>query len=418
MSGFPWFDYRRGRLHAESVALEHIAREFGTPCYVYSRAAIVAAYREFDAAFEERDHLVCYAVKANPNLAILNLLARLGSGFDIVSGGELQRVLKAGGEPQKIVFSGVGKQAGEMRAALAAGILSFNVESEAELMALDRVAGETGRTAPVSLRVNPDVDANTHPYISTGLKENKFGIPFGEAEELYARARRLPNLRITGLDCHIGSQLTGLAPFAEASGKMLGLLTRLEALGLPIEHLDLGGGLGIRYSDETPPAVREYVAALCATTKGHSRHRILIEPGRALIGNAGVLLTRIEYLKHTPHRNFAIVDGAMNDLIRPALYDAYHEILPVMRNRRRGKIYQIVGPVCETGDFLGRDRKLPLSQDDLLAVMSAGAYGMSMSSNYNSRPRAAEVMVDGDRACLVRRRESVEQLFADESMLP
>ncbi|MEO8768254.1 MAG: diaminopimelate decarboxylase [Nitrosospira sp.] len=417
MSGFPWFDYRNARLHGESVQLDDIAREFGTPCYVYSRAALVAAYGEFDAAFAGRDHLVCYAVKANSNLAILNLFARLGSGFDIVSGGELQRVLKAGGDPQKIVFSGVGKQPDEMRAALAAGILCFNVESEAELAVLDEVAGEMNKIAPVSLRVNPDVDARTHPYISTGLKENKFGIPFDEAEKLYAYARKFTNLRISGLDCHIGSQLTELGPFIEACGKILDLLFRLETQGFTIDHLDLGGGLGIRYSGENPPAVQDYVAALC-TVVGRRNQRILIEPGRALVGNAGVLLTRVEYLKPTPHRDFAIVDAAMNDLMRPALYNAYHEILPVIANGGSVKTYQVVGPVCETGDFLGHNRKLALAQGDLLAIMSAGAYGMSMSSNYNTRPRAAEVMVDGNLVHLIRERESLEQLIAGEKILP
>ncbi|SDZ72974.1 diaminopimelate decarboxylase [Nitrosospira multiformis] len=418
MSGFPSFSYRNGRLWAESVQLERIALEFGTPCYVYSRAALTTAYCEFDDAFAGRDHLVCYAVKANSNLGILNLLARLGSGFDIVSGGELQRVLKAGGDPQKIVFSGVGKQPAEMKAALEAGILCFNVESEAELHGLNRVAGEMGKVAPVSLRVNPDVDAKTHPYISTGLKENKFGIPFDEAEALYASAQALGNVRVAGLDCHIGSQLTELAPFIETCKKMLGLLDRLEAQGLEIEHLDLGGGLGIRYAGENPPSAREYVEALRSVV-GSRRQKILIEPGRSLVGNAGVLLTTVEYLKPTPHRDFAIVDAAMNDLMRPALYKAYHEILPVVaRNEMDAKTYQVVGPVCETGDFLGHDRHLALAQGDLLAVMSAGAYGMSMSSNYNARPRAAEVMIDGDRIHLIRERESVEQLMAGEKILP
>lgn len=423
MSGFPFFNYNDTRLYAESIALADIAREFGTPCYVYSRAALAAAYSEFAAAFGGRDHLLCYAVKANSNLAILNLFAAMGSGFDVVSGGELQRVLKAGGDPKKIVFSGVGKQAEEMRAALAVGILCFNVESEAELRVLDQVAGEMRRNAPVSLRVNPDVDAKTHPYISTGLKENKFGIPFDEAESLYAACRQLPNIRIQGLDCHIGSQLTKLDPFAETVEKMLGLLDRLEASGLQIDHLDFGGGLGIRYSSETPPTPSDYVQALCKNV-GQRKQRILIEPGRALTGNAGVLLTRIEYLKHTPHRDFAIVDAAMNDLMRPALYQAYHEILAVMVSAeasggtRQARTYQVVGPVCETGDFLGHDRSLAIRQGDLLAVMSAGAYGMSMSSNYNTRPRAAEVMVDGERVHLIRERESIDQLIAGEKMLP
>jgi diaminopimelate decarboxylase len=418
VSGFPSFSYHNGRLWGESVQLERVALEFGTPCYVYSRAALTTAYREFDDAFAGRDHLVCYAVKANSNLAILNLLARLGSGFDIVSGGELQRVLKAGGDPQKIVFSGVGKQPAEMKAALQAGILCFNVESEAELHVLNRVAGEMKQVAPVSLRVNPDVDAKTHPYISTGLKENKFGIPFDGAEALYAAAQEFGNIRVAGLDCHIGSQLTELAPFIETCKKMLGLLDRLEAQGLKIEHLDLGGGLGIRYAGENPPSAQEYVEALRSGV-GERRQKILIEPGRSLVGNAGVLLTTVEYLKPTPHRDFAIVDAAMNDLMRPALYKAYHEILPVVaRNEMDAKTYQVVGPVCETGDFLGHDRHLALAQGDLLAVMSAGAYGMSMSSNYNTRPRAAEVMIDGDRLHLIRERESIEQLMAGEKILP
>lgn len=418
MSNFTSFSYRNAALCCDLVPLDLIANEFGTPCYVYSRAALAAAYAEFDTAFAERDHLVCYAVKANSNLAILNLFAALGSGFDIVSVGELHRVLKAGGDPGKVVFSGVGKRPDEMRAALAAGILCFNVESEAELKVLNQVARDMNKTAPVSLRVNPDVDAKTHPYISTGLKENKFGIPFEEAEAVYVLAQSLGNISISGLDCHIGSQLIDLEPFVEACGKMLGLLDRLEARGLQIDHLDLGGGLGISYSRETPPPARAYVAALRACTS-HRKQRILIEPGRALVGNAGLLLTRVEYLKHTPHRDFAIVDAAMNDLMRPALYDAYHEILPVNGTKSSSaKPYQVVGPVCETGDFLGHDRHLALSPGDLLAIMSAGAYGMSMSSNYNTRPRAAEVMVDGDQCHLIRERESVEQLTAGERLLP
>ena len=417
MSSFPSFSYHSAKLHVESVSLERIAVEFGTPCYVYSHATLIAAYREFDSAFAGRDHLICYAVKANSSLAILNLFARLGSGFDIVSGGELKRVLNAGGDPQKVVFSGVGKHPEEMRAALAAGIFCFNVESEAELLRLNQIAAEMNKLAPVSLRVNPDVDARTHPYISTGLKENKFGIPFDEAEKLYLSAQQFSNIRFTGLDCHIGSQLTELNPFIEAAEKVLALLARLEAQGSRIEHLDLGGGLGIRYSSETPPLARDYVTALCAKI-GQRSQRILIEPGRALVGNSGLLLTRVEYLKHTPYRDFAIVDAAMNDLIRPALYDAYHEVLPVTVSEENAKMYQIVGPVCETGDFLGHDRRLSLRQGDLLAVMSAGAYGMSMSSNYNTRPRAAEVMVEGDHIHLIRERESVEQLIAHERILP
>lgn len=417
MSGFPFLKYSDATLFFESVSLEQISREFGTPCYVYSRAALTNSYKELDAAFSERDHLLCYAVKANPSLAVLDLFARLGSGFDIVSGGELRRVLKAGGDPQKIVFSGVGKSSDEIRAALSVNILCFNVESEAELRVLNQIAKEMDKTAPVSLRVNPDVDARTHPYISTGLKENKFGIPFNEAEELYFSGKKHTNIRMTGLDFHIGSQLTELAPFSEACEKLIGLLDRLEEKKLQIDHLDFGGGLGIRYSEENPPSAQNYVEALCAEL-GHRAQRILIEPGRSLVGNAGLLLTRVEYLKHTIHRDFAIVDAAMNDLVRPALYDAYHEILPVSVNGQNTKTYQIVGPICETGDFLGHNRKLALSQGDLLAIMSAGAYGMSMSSNYNSRPRAAEVMVDGDKIHLIRERESIEQLFANERILP
>ena len=417
MSGFPFLKYSDATLFFESVSLEQISREFGTPCYVYSRAALTNSYRELDAAFAEREHLLCYAVKANPSLAVLDLFVRLGSGFDIVSGGELQRVLKVGGDPRKIVFSGVGKSSDEIRAALSVNILCFNVESEAELRVLNQIAKEMGKMAPTSLRVNPDVDAKTHPYISTGLKENKFGIPFNEAEELYFSGEKHTNIRMTGLDCHIGSQLTELAPFSEACEKLIGLLDRLEGKKLQIDHLDFGGGLGIRYSEENLPSAQNYIEALCADL-GHRTQRILIEPGRSLVGNAGLLLTRVEYLKHTTHRDFAIVDAAMNDLVRPALYDAYHEILPVSVNGQNTKTYQIVGPICETGDFLGHNRKLALSQGDLLAVMSAGAYGMSMSSNYNSRPRAAEVMVDGDKIHLIRERESIEQLFANERILP
>lgn len=417
MSGLTSFTYQHDQLFAEAVSLADIAKDFGTPCYVYSREALTAAYQAFDCAFAGRDHLICYAVKANSNLAILNVLVRLGSGFDIVSGGELQRVLKAGGDPRKIVFSGVGKTLDEMRAALATGILCFNVESEMELFQLNQIAKEMRLIAPVSLRVNPDVDAKTHPYISTGLKENKFGIPMTEAERIYhTAAHELAHVHITGLDCHIGSQLTEIDPFIEASNKMLDLLARLEKQGLSIDHLDLGGGLGIRYSQETPPSIKDYVTALCLSV-GQRKQRLLIEPGRALVGNTGLLLTRVEYLKHAPHRNFAIVDAAMNDLMRPALYDAYHEILPIVKKPGNLTTYQVVGPVCETGDFIGHDRKLNLAKDDLLAVMSAGAYGMSMSSNYNTRPRAAEVMVDGHAAHLIRARETVEQLMAPEKML-
>lgn len=415
MSSFSSFEYRDNQLFAESVPLTEIASEFGTPCYVYSSATIRTTYQAFDYAFGQRDHLICYAVKANSNLAILNLLACLGSGFDIVSGGELQRILKAGGNPQKTVFSGVGKTLEEIRAALAANILCFNVESEMELMVLNEIAGQMGKIAPISLRVNPDVDANTHPYISTGMKENKFGIPAAKAERIYSLAHQLPHIQVSGLDCHIGSQLTEIAPFIEAADKMLDLLSRLQATGVTIKHLDLGGGLGIRYDRESPPSIEAYIKALCTAAKNYPQ-QLLIEPGRSMVGNAGLLLTRVHYLKHTAHRNFAIVDAAMNDMLRPALYQAYHSILPVAKRTGEMQTYQIVGPVCETGDFLGHDRNLVLTKNDLLAVMSAGAYGMSMSSNYNTRPRAAEVMVDGSTVHLIRARETVEDLYALEKL--
>ncbi len=412
-----YFGYQQGRLHAEAVPLDRIAEQHGTPCFVYSRAALNDAWRAYDAAFSGRDHLLCYAVKANSNLAILNLFARLGSGFDIVSGGELQRVLAAGGDPGKIVFSGVGKTANEMRRALAAGILCFNVESESELIRLDRLAGELGKTAPVSLRVNPDVDAKTHPYIATGLRQNKFGVSYHEAPALYRRARDLAHLRIEGIDCHIGSQLTDIAPFAAALEKILDLLDRLQQDGIKITHLDLGGGLGICYRDETPPAIEEYARVLTGLI-GARTQKLLFEPGRALVGNAGVLLTRVEYLKHGEEKNFAIVDAAMNDLMRPALYDAWHQVLPVTATEEAGQAYEIVGPVCESGDFLARDRRLALREGDLLAIMSAGAYGMSMSSNYNTRSRAAEVMVDASASHLIRERETIDELIAHEHLLP
>ena len=418
----PTFELRYGQLFAENVALSTIAEHVGTPCYVYSRAHIEAQWRAFDAGFGRRDHLVCYSVKANSNLAVLNVLARLGSGFDIVSEGELERVLAAGGDPNKIVFSGVGKKEHEMKRALKAGIHCFNVESEGELERLNRVAGEVGQHAPVSLRVNPDVDAKTHPYISTGLKENKFGIPMEQALRVYQRAANLPHLRIVGVDCHIGSQLTELTPFADAVGRVMRLVDTLQQAGIVLRHLDLGGGLGIRYRDEVPPSPKAYIEALLQHLKGLNdqyRHlQILIEPGRAIVGNAGVLLTRVEYLKHSDAKNFAIVDAAMNDLMRPALYDAWQEIVPVQPAKTFARTYDVVGPVCESGDFLGRDRVLSIAPGDLLAVRSAGAYGSSMSSNYNTRPRAAEVMVDGDTFHVVRRRETIEELLLPESLLP
>lgn len=412
------FQYRAGgALHAESVPLTEIAARFGTPCYVYSRSALQSAYREFEAACAGRDVMICYAVKANSNLAVLNLLARLGSGFDIVSAGELARVQAAGGAAARTVFSGVGKTAAEMRIALDAGIFCFNVESEGELRRLSVLAVAAARNAPVSLRVNPDVDPRTHPYIATGLRESKFGIPFDDALRLYREAARLPGLEVMGIDCHIGSQLTDVAPFVEALEKILMLADALAGEGITISHLDLGGGLGIRYRDETPPPLGAYLNPLFERI-GSRPLKLLFEPGRSLIGNTGLLLTRVEYLKHAPARNFVVIDAAMNDLLRPALYDAWHEILPVEKAGGPGTRYDVVGPVCESGDFLGRDRELSLAPGDLLAVMSAGAYGMSMSSNYNSRPRATEVFVDGTSVHLVRERETVASLFASERILP
>ena len=411
------FSLRNGELFAEDVALSRIAGQFGTPCFVYSRELLERAYRSYDQAFGSRAHLICYAMKANSNLAILNLFARLGSGFDIVSGGELARVIAAGGDPGKVVFSGVGKSRDDLRQALAAGVMCFNVESESELQRLNDVARELNRKAPVSIRVNPDVDAKTHPYISTGLKENKFGVAFGEALRIYRRAHALRDLEVIGIDCHIGSQLTDLAPFIDAFRKVLELVDQLAAEGIELKHLDLGGGLGIRYRDEMPPPPDEYVKALLDCL-GERHQTILLEPGRSLVGNGGLLLTRVEYLKHGDARNFAVVDAAMNDLIRPSLYDAYHDVRAVRPSTARPKHYEIVGPVCETGDFLAHDRELPLGEGDLLAVMTAGAYGMSMSSNYNTRARAAEVMVDGGNVHLIRARERIEQLFAGECLLP
>ncbi len=457
-----FFDYRNNQLCAEQVPLADIAQRFGTPCYVYSHTALADGYQQFAAAFKGHEHLICYAVKANSNLAILNLFAKLGAGFDIVSGGELQRVLAAGGAANKVVFSGVGKTAAEMRQALAAGILCFNVESRAELLRLNEVAGQMGKVAPVSLRVNPDVDAKSHPYISTGLKQNKFGVAYTEALGLYQQASKLAHVRVTGMDCHIGSQLTELGPFVAAIEKVLALADVLAGEGIRLEHLDFGGGLGIRYRDETPPSITAYAAQLLKAMQGRNE-KILVEPGRVLAGNAGLLLTKVEYLKPGEEKNFAIVDAAMNDLMRPALYEAYHAIWPVRggghasplpnplapqgpspqssegttshsarlskndsqaagypASGRGGErvnqplIFEVVGPVCETGDFLGHARQLAVSEGDLLAIMSAGAYGMSMSSNYNSRPRAAEVMVKGADVQLVRERETAPQLFAGE----
>jgi diaminopimelate decarboxylase len=411
-----YFHYQSDALYAERVPLTDIAAQFGTPCYVYSRAALTDSLSQFTKALQSREHLICYAVKANSNLAILSIFARMGAGFDIVSGGELQRVLAAGGDARKVVFSGVGKTVAEMRMALEADILCFNVESSAELDRLNEVAGGMGKVAAVSLRVNPDVDAKTHPYISTGLKQNKFGVAYTEAIALYRKAHSLSHLHITGMDCHIGSQLTETSPFIAAVEKVLALVDALAKEGIRLEHLDLGGGLGISYNDETPPEIADYVAALLGALGGR-KEKLILEPGRVLVGNAGVLLTRVEYLKHGEEKNFAIVDAAMNDLMRPALYDAYHHILPVKREKHVSQSYEVVGPICETGDFIGHSRDLSIAPQSLLAVLSAGAYGMSMSSNYNTRPRVAEVIVDGNVVHLVRERETVTQLYAGEKLI-
>ena len=411
------FSRRDGQLFAEGVALSAIAERFGTPTYVYSRAHIEQQYRAYADALQGIEHLVCFAVKANSNLGVLNLLARLGAGFDIVSRGELERVLAAGGQPDKIVFSGVGKTREDMRRALQIGVHCFNVESTDELERLQLIAAELNVRAPVSLRVNPDVDAGTHPYISTGLKENKFGIAIADAEAVYARAAALPNLQVLGVDCHIGSQLTTLPPFLDALDRLLALIDRLAARGIPIRHLDLGGGLGVQYRDEQPPLAGDYIAAV-RERLGDRALTLVFEPGRSIVANAGVLLTQVEYLKHTEHKDFAIVDAAMNDLIRPALYQAWMDVVAVQPRAAAARPYDIVGPICETGDFLAKGRELALEEGDLLAVCSAGAYGFVMSSNYNTRGRAAEVLVDGEQAFEVRRRESVQELFATESLLP
>ena len=412
-----FFSYRDDTLCAESVPLVEIAERFGTPSYVYSRAALELAYHEFDQACSGHEVLICYSVKANSNLAVLNVLARLGSGFDIVSGGELARVLAAGGSAAKTVFSGVGKTEAEMRGALEAGVLCFNVESEGELARLAAVARSMGKIAPVSLRINPDVDPKTHPYVATGLRESKFGIPYDAALPLYRKAVKLPELRVTGIDVHIGSQITDVEPFVAALEKVLEFVDVLDATGVHLEHLDLGGGLGIRYRDEAPPAAKDYLEGLFRRL-GKRDVRILFEPGRSLVGNTGLLLTRVEYLKQGGAKNFVVTDAAMNDLLRPALYDAWHEVLPVARRNGPAQRYDIVGPVCESADFLARGRALTVAAGDLLAIMSAGAYGMTMSSNYNSRPRPAEVIVDGKTAHLVRDRENTEDLFASERLLP
>lgn len=413
-----YFNYRNNRLYAEDVDLMVLATTYGTPCYVYSRATIERHWRAFDNVFKGRDHLVCYAVKANSNIAVLNILAKLGSGFDIVSVGELERVLRAGGDPKRIVFSGVGKSKAEISRAIEVGIHCFNVESESELDRINDIAGQMGARARISLRVNPDVDARTHPYIATGLKDNKFGIDIAAAPSIYSHASRLPHIDVAGLDCHIGSQLTEIEPFIDAVERVLQLADILKDRGIVLQHIDIGGGLGITYKDETPPSPESYAQQLLDKF-AKREYSIFIEPGRAIVGNAGVLLTSVEYIKHSSHKNFAIVDAGMNDLVRPALYNAWQAIIPVSpRADEQSHQYDIVGPVCETGDFLGKDRELAIQPGDVLAVRSAGAYGFAMSSNYNSRPRAAEIMVDGDRIHLVRPRELLSDLFISEQMLP
>jgi diaminopimelate decarboxylase len=413
-----YFNYQNGHLFAEDVAISDIVNRYGSPCYIYSRATLERHWRAFDHAFGGQAHLICYAVKANSNLALLNVLARLGSGFDIVSLGELERVLAAGGDPQKIVFSGVGKREDEILVALKTGIRCFNVEVSGELDRINHLAGVLGVVAPVSFRVNPDVDAKTHPYISTGLKENKFGIDIDQALAEYRRAAVMPHINVIGIDCHIGSQLTETRPFLDALDKVLDLVAILKAEGIHLQHIDLGGGLGICYKDEQPPEPSDYISAVLARLS-NSAYEIVLEPGRAIVGNAGVLVTRVEYLKPTANKNFAIVDAAMNDLVRPALYSAWQNIVPVSPHSDAETLsWDIVGPVCETGDFLGKDRALALKQGDLLVIRSSGAYGFSMSSNYNSRPRVAEIMVNGAQTHLVRQREAVSQLWAGEQLLP
>ncbi|WP_314868147.1 diaminopimelate decarboxylase [Aggregatibacter kilianii] len=414
-----FFQYQHHQLMAENLPVKQLAEQFGTPLYIYSKATLERHWHAFDKAFGEHPHLVCYAVKSNPNIAILNVMAKLGSGFDIVSQGELERVLAAGGDPAKVVFSGVAKSEPEITRALEVGIRCFNVESEAELLRVNEVAGRLGKTAPISLRVNPDVDAHTHPYISTGLKENKFGVSVEQAREVYKLAATLSNIKIVGMDCHIGSQLTELQPFLDAVDRLIVLMEQLKQDGIALKHLDLGGGLGVTYTDETPPHPTEYAKALWEKLNAFSDLEIIVEPGRAITANAGILVTKVEYLKSNESRNFAIVDAGMNDMIRPALYQAYMNILEIDRTlAREEKIYDVVGPICETSDFLGKQRKLAIAQGDYLAQRSAGAYGASMSSNYNSRPRTAEVMVDGDKAYLIRRREALNELWQLESLLP
>ena len=414
-----FFQYKNNQLMAENLSVKQLAEQFGTPLYVYSRATLERHWHAFNNAFGEHPHLVCFAVKSNPNIAILNVMAKLGSGFDIVSQGELERVLAAGGDAAKVVFSGVAKSHQEIARALEVNIRCFNVESEAELLRINQIAGDMGKIAPISLRVNPDVDAHTHPYISTGLKENKFGVSVEQAREVYKLAATLPNIKIVGMDCHIGSQLTELQPFLDAVDRLIVLMEQLKQDGIHLKHLDLGGGLGVTYTDETPPHPTEYAKALWEKLSAFSELEIIVEPGRAITANAGILVTKVEYLKSNESRNFAIVDAGMNDMIRPALYQAYMNILEIDRTlAREEKMYDVVGPICETSDFLGKQRKLAIAEGDYLAQRSAGAYGASMSSNYNSRPRTAEVMVDGDKAHLIRRREALNELWQLESLLP
>jgi diaminopimelate decarboxylase len=415
-----YFNYQNDQLFAENVSLTDIAKQYSTPCYVYSRAALESHYRDYKDAFGHYDNLICYAVKANSNLAVLSVLAKLGSGFDIVSVGELERVLRAGGQADKVVFSGVGKQAAEMQRALEVGVYCFNIESEAELFRLNEVAQSMGKIAPISLRVNPDVDAGTHPYISTGLKDNKFGVSIDLAEGIYLAAKELPGVSIKGVDCHIGSQLTEAAPFLDALDRVLLLVDKLAEHNIQLSHIDLGGGLGVCYKDETPPKVADYVSAIMKKLEGRQL-KVILEPGRSIAANAGVLLTRVEFLKCNEHKNFAIIDAAMNDLIRPSLYSAWQDIVPVQlkpNTNSNSKVYDLVGPICETGDFLGKDRELDIQAGDLLAVKSSGAYGFAMSSNYNSRNRAAEIMVDGSNTFVARKRETIEDQLGLESPLP
>lgn len=413
-----YFNYKNDQLMAEEISVKQLAQQFGTPLYVYSRATLERHWHAFDSALQGHPHLICFAVKSNPNIALLNLLAKLGSGFDIVSQGELERVLAAGGDANKVVFSGVAKSHSEIERALEVGIRCFNVESEAELLRINQVAEKLNKKAPISLRVNPDVDAKTHPYISTGLKKNKFGVSVERAREVYRLAKTLPHIQIVGMDCHIGSQLTELQPFLDSADRLLVLLEQLRQDGIELQHLDLGGGLGVRYSDETPPHPTEYASALLAKFKQYPELEIILEPGRAISANAGILVTKVEYLKSNEDFNFAIVDAGMNDMIRPALYQAYMEIIEADRTLdRERKVYDVVGPICETSDFLGKGRSLAIAAGDFIVQRSAGAYGASMASNYNSHPRAAEVLVDGDKAHLIKRRERFEELWACEQLI-